>query len=327
MMPSLERWKQALIASCASWLVIACVGLPVQAVIIHDQLAGGTPGFSTVRPSSSLGFSDVSDPGWDNVGWGSNGTAASSFGSAIYVGDRWVLTAGHTSGNRITLGDSFDSGTTYLKDPDTDAVRLKNPDNTDTDLVMFRLAEDPGLPVLPIIESTPNPNDFAILIGTGVGRDEGVQPFASATPGTGGTRDGYAWSSTRDKIWGTNNVKAIGQFPSTSLDVHGFNTEFNNLSNLPEAQAADKDSGGAIFLLTDDGWQLGGVILGVTRFTLPGQNGQLDQPADTAIFGNETLSADLSIYRSQIISVIPEPTTAVTFGFMSMWLLRRRVRH
>ena len=318
-----NRFAFVILCAAMGWFVSTA-----GAVVIHDSSSGPTPASSTVRPSADLGFEGVTDPGWDHVGWGSNGTNASSAGSAIYVGNRWVLTAAHTNGNRITLGDSVESGTTYVRDGSTPLVRLKNPDQSNADLVMFRLTEDPGLAALPIIDATPDVDDLAILIGTGVDRDGGLQQ-----PVTPGTRDGYAWSSTRAKVWGVNNVQGVfGDSDVEDLQVEGFKTEFNsNNVGMPEAQAADKDSGGAVFVLTDDGWKLGGVMIGVSRFFLLGNDGkpdlnQPDQPGRTSVFGNQTLSADLSVYRIQIEALIPEPATATILGGLSLVMLRRR-RH
>ena len=81
------------------------------------------------------------DPGWANVG-------VRGAGSGVYLGDRWVLSAHHVGAGSILLG-----GTTYAVEANT-AFRLTNGGaagtSASTDLVMFRLATDPGLPMLPI---------------------------------------------------------------------------------------------------------------------------------------------------------------------------------
>ena len=81
-------------------------------------------------------------PGWANVG-------ALGVGSGIYLGNRWVLTAAHVGSGSIT----FNGNGTF--DPVAgSAVRIQNADSTDTDLLLFQLQTDPGLPSLSIGAST-----------------------------------------------------------------------------------------------------------------------------------------------------------------------------
>ncbi len=318
-----HRLLRVLITERRLGIVCACLAVwcwsvvPTQALVIQGGAGTSTPAAHTTRPTT--------DPGWDNVGWGSNGTAASSPGSAIYLGNRWVLTAGHTIGNQITLGDTFGSGTLYTKDPATASVRLKNPDGSDTDLVMFRIQQDPGLATLDIIQNTPGIGDSVVMIGTGVERGSALTTYPSG-------HQGYDWSGSRLKTWGDNTVAQespgnsgfVFNVAGIGLDVSGFGTVFDNSTG--EGQAAAKDSGGAVFVdVTGNGdWQLGGVMIAVSTF-----GNQPDGPlgvGQTSVFGNATLMADLSVYRDQIVSLIPEPSSAAVLGVFGMVLIRRRSR-
>ncbi|MEI6037455.1 MAG: hypothetical protein WCQ91_05985, partial [Planctomycetota bacterium] len=59
------------------------------------------------------------------------------------------------------------------------------------------------------------------------------------------------------------------------------------------------DSGGAVFVKNGSAWELAGIMLAVDQYS--------GQPSNTAVFGNQTYSADLSFYNGQIVQVVPEP--------------------
>ena len=70
-------------------------------------------------------------------------------------------------------------------------------------------------------------------------------------------------------------------------------------------------------------WELAGLMLAVA-----GSSGQPDAGAN-AVFGNETFSADLALYRPQIMqimAIVPEPSALVLAGIGAGWLLLRRRR-
>ena len=75
-----------------------------------------------------------------------------------------------------------------------------------------------------------------------------------------------------------------------------FATRFSIAKTRYEAQAAYGDSGGAAFVKRDGTWELAGIMYARTEF--------VDQPSDTAVFGNETVLVDISFYRDQILAVI-----------------------
>lgn len=264
------------------------------------------------------------DPGWANVG-------VRGAGSGVYLGDRWVLSANHVGAGSIVLG-----GTTYAVAANT-AFQLNNggaPGRTaSTDLVMFRLTTDPGLPMLPIASTTPTGTQGLTMIGAGLDRgafktwlvNTGTNPWVWTENGVNPNAGGYQWGSTRTMRWGTNTSAGsvwINSGPSNG-DTFAFATTFNDLvGDSSEAQAATGDSGGAVFRKNGATWELSGIMLAV--------DGYSGQPGSTAVFGNNTFMADLSFYRPQIMAVVPEPATgalavagAATVALV--WLRRRRL--
>ena len=92
--------------------------------------------------------------------------------------------------------------------------------------------------------------------------------------------------------WGTNVVTGT----STVLDTEAFYTSFTETGGTThEAQAANGDSGGAVFIKDGSLWELAGVMFAVGEY--------LGQPAETALYGNLTYAADLASYRDQIIEI------------------------
>jgi hypothetical protein len=61
--------------------------------------------------------------------------------------------------------------------------------------------------------------------------------------------------------------------------------------------------------------------------TVAGYSGQPD-PGANAVFGNLTYAADLSFYRSEIVTIVPEPSTvamvAVALGTLAARAAGRR---
>jgi hypothetical protein len=91
-------------------------------------------------------------------------------------------------------------------------------------------------------------------------------------------------------------VVSIGVGDATSA----FSTDFSpGLPTPHESQVAVGDSGGGAFVRDGDHWALAGVLFAADTFP--------SQPAHTAIFGNTTFAADLSVYRDQIVARTRQP--------------------
>jgi hypothetical protein len=101
--------------------------------------------------------------------------------------------------------------------------------------------------------------------------------------------------------WGTNTVEQT----DISLAVSGtvtfaFSTRFSDSGqSAHEAQAANGDSGGAIFVRNRASWELAGIMTAI------GTWGECNQGA--ALYGNLTYAADLSRYLDQIREVTDVP--------------------
>lgn len=230
----------------------------------------------------------------DGAPWSNVGTVNGA--SGVYLGNGWVLTADHVGAGSVTFG-------TEVFAFDGLSVRLTNPsDGTPADLLMFHLSSLPALPSLTLASATPADGAVVDMIGYGFNRDAGIQSYP-------GGMTGYDWSSSREKSWGTNRINT--PLIVTADEGHGkvsaFSTSFTHTGPLAtafEAQGAGGDSGGGVFYFDGSGWVLAGVMSQVTAFE--------GQPPETAVFGNQTLSADIATYRSQIQTTlpIPEPSAA-----------------
>jgi hypothetical protein len=147
-MPTLRGIHRPL-ALMALAAALALAPQPARGVII--QTLSGTG--NTTAPHD--------DPGWNNVSFRGNGTA-------VYVGNGWVLTANHVTGGNMTFG-----GQTYAEVPGT-AFSLTNNaaagKTANTDLKMFPIDGIPaGLPTLAIASTTPTAGTAMTMIGGGVG--------------------------------------------------------------------------------------------------------------------------------------------------------------
>ena len=271
------------------------------AVIIDSGIGTG----NTTAPSP--------DPGWSNVG-------ICNFLSCVYLGNGWVLTANH-----VGAGDAYFGGVQYPWVTGTD-VRLHNPDNSLADLRMFTIYPPyPPLPSLAIRSTTPGNNAALTLIGNGRNRGSAT----TWNPCVGGSYDGYQWGPAATMRWGTNRREIAQQF-SVFFGTWVFGTEFDE--NGPghtthEAQGATGDSGGAAFALNGTTYELAGILIGIGTLGF-GANGQCpeeNQPAETALYGNATYAADLSIYHDEIVETMPEPDGGLFAGAVLLAMLSRRI--
>ena len=269
---------------------------PARAVIIDSGDGTG----NTTAP--------VPDPGWHHVG-------ARSDQTAIYLGGRFALTANHVGPGSLTL-----DGVTYAYVPGT-AVALDNGDGTYADLVMFEIHPAPPLPALAIASVPPPVGTPLVMVGRGVNRGpatwfdpNGLDPPEPVF--------GYDWGSGQTMRWGTNSV--IGTLLVDLIDgsqTMSLMTSFDHGGSAHEAQGATGDSGGAAFAWSGSQWQLAGVLFAIgARYT--------NQPSDTSLYGNVTLTADLSAYRPQILYVMemPEPNGGLQVGAAIVAMLARRRR-
>ena len=192
-----------------------------------------------------------------------------------------MITANHVPTGPVTL-----SGVAHAPVPGT-AVRLDHAPGVPTDLKLFRIQTDPGLTTLSIPATTPANGSDALLFGNG--RNRGAATIWSG-------ESGFAWAPGNTLRWGTNRVEQTG----LDVDVSGSRVRslvFEFDAGLPtphEAMAATGDSGGAVFI----GSSLAGVIYAISTFQ--------GQPAQTALYGNAALAADLSYYRPAILAVTAE---------------------
>jgi len=250
------------------------------APLARALVLGGTAAAQTLPPADN--------PGWDNV-VSPNGC------SGVYLGNQWVLTASHVGAGSVTLGS-----TTYSVQPGS-AVRLRTPAGTgDTDLTLFRLAADPGLPAISLVSAPLPPHTSVTMIGCGCTRGDSVS-YDSSWVGNGmpAQYTGYLWD-TPAKSWGTNRIAgtitADDGYGSIVASVIDFTFPGpGSDATTDEAQGALYDSGGAVFAKLGGSWQLAGIMVAVGTYA--------GQPASTAIFGNATYAMELATYRPQVEAV------------------------
>jgi hypothetical protein len=268
----------------------ACLGVFLT-LVTHASaviIANGDGAGNTTAPAD--------DPGFANVG-------IRGSGSAVYLGDGWVLTAAH-----VGAGWTWFNGVDYNAVPNS-AVQLPNPPGQaftpDTDLLMYQISGTPNLPSVTIASDPPTVGSQVTMIGNG--RDRVAQEaywtsswISSSTPST---YAGYIWAATNDVRWGTNVISSVGVPEGIGVNSEtAFATQFTG-NTLYDAQGSPGDSGGAVFHQDGSGqWTLTGIM-----FTV---NYLVGQPEGTSVVGDTTYSADLSIYRSEIYHTMAIPGDA-----------------
>jgi len=113
--------------------------------------------------------------------------------------------------------------------------------------------------------------------------------------------------------WGTNEIATAP--PTTVLDTMSISTEFDEGGTTDECQAANGDSGGALFVDNGGTWELAGLLFAVGTF--------FNQPANTSLYGNPTYAADIAYYRDAILDVtsVPEPHGGLLAGLALLRML------
>lgn len=295
-------------------------------VTLAASFFAGTASAVVVSATTGNTTAPIDDPGFANVG-------SCSSASAIYLGNRWVLTAFHVNGSGAN-SVIFNNTTYTASGPVT---RLNNNGaggmSVDTDMVLFQINADPGLPAIQLAAVPPVLNDEELMIGNGVNR-EAARTFWQVTPVPGAGNDiwvetagvhnveGFKAGAGSAVRWGTNNAEMLNLSLNAGFgDVRSFTSLFDDSLLRPnEAQAIVGDSGGAVFHKNGAQWELSGMMhaIGTVAFDNP--------PASTVTFNNHfTAMADISFYRNQILAVVPEPSAVLLLlGGLAAALGRRR---
>jgi hypothetical protein len=238
------------------------VGVPSRALVVQAD-----PEPLTRAPAAGTGFEHV-------------GKIAGTTG--VYVGEGWVLTAGHVGAGELWLG-----GVPYPPVPGSWVRVRKTATASDADIALFRVDPRPPLPRLEIARRPPKPGDPLLLVGCGLGRGEAFEWDGRA---------GWSWSAPGVCRWGRNQIAAVELDTEVgSASTRVFETYFSE-GEPQEAQAAHGDSGGAGFAARRGRWVLAGIMIAVKSLPL--------QPANTSVVGNATHLADLSHYRTEILAII-----------------------
>jgi hypothetical protein len=177
---------------------------------------------------------------WDNVVQMQSLTGP--IGTGVYLGNRYVLTAGHV-GPLTSVKVGF---VDYLLDS-SPAVTIGT-----ADMKLVRLASDPGLNGVRLNTNPSGDAGNSYLVGYGVGRAS--SSLLGSSP--------VAWgdSTTAIKRWGTNLVDGA----ITGVQVGGYTsdllrTQFNSNAGINEAALTIYDSGSALFRQIGSEWYLVGL--------------------------------------------------------------------
>jgi len=249
---------------------------------ISSTLSGWTNGW---------GAGNTND-GWNYVGQVGGGSDA----SGVYLGNGWVITAGHVGAHNFTLGTNTYNATGYS---DTNFTFTYFGTTYYADLNLFKI-------------STTSTNGNALLPTNNLTL---VPPYN--TTGQTLVMIGYGDASVgRQKSWGINTVTTnnllvpLGGYPYTTVD---FGTAYgtNSYGTTNSAVLVTGDSGGGDFIKSGGNWYLAGL--------------------NEAVSGNNSYFINLGYYSSQIAQVIPEPSTwalmglsAVAFIGSAFWRRRKK---
>jgi hypothetical protein len=304
---------------------------PARAIVL------GSGGNGNLTDSSLLSYGGPGDPtlpGFDNVG------LSGTFGASVtYLANGWFITANHVSftamSNTVTFGAN-----SYTVDLSSLHV-LTNPDSSGADLKMYHLTTSPSLPSITGSSiATSTPSGRVIMVGNGLSAT-GPQQYWDVEPVPMSMPTTYTWTPTTPALsnasgfnidnthvirWGENNITTTNKIVTNSGGItNTFVTTLDNayISTTPltyEAGVTPGDSGGGVFSFVGSQWVLSGIMIDEGVYT--------NQPS-AIVYGDEGYIADLSQYRSQILAIIPEPSSTVlalsAAAILALFCGRRRL--
>jgi hypothetical protein len=245
---------------------------------------------------------------WDNVVQMQSSTGP--IGTGVYLGNRYVLTAGHVGPLTSVKVGYVD----YLLDS-SPTVAIGR-----ADMKLVRLASDPGLNGVRLNSNPLGDGGEAYLVGYGVGRaSSSLLGFNPVT---------WDDSSTAIKRWGTNFVDGarggiqVGGYISDLL-----RTEFNSDAGASEAALTIYDSGSALFQKIGSEWYLVGLGAYVQNSGYSLANSQFNSTES-----DDNYFIRISSYANSSVMIggvgVPEPSSQsllfVGVAFLSACLLARR---
>ncbi len=285
-------------------------------VLAGAVLAALTPSDAAAIVLFNLANSaNQSDPGtgvpWTSVAKVSDFTGGSQTGSAVYLGDGYLLTANHVTMNPTVKYVTFDNSTFYEIDSTfNDGVRPYGKQvATNVDMAVIKLTTEPmGQAAASLLTSPGELSAPATLIGWGVGRDP------SSTLGSANVDWGNG--TTTAKRWGENVPRAfvtvdyqLGSYQAIATITGGASDSPAGLGDS-EAGLAYFDSGGGLFQQLDGDWYLIGVNAGTDlASTVFGP----DQFTGKTL-GSGNYFGRVSSYDTQIIALVPEPGSGILFA-------------
>lgn len=233
--PVLPRQRPGAMTLPRGWRIILLwliAWTPLRAMVLFGNLDSD----NLLRPLNGAPWGYVAMAQFRNT----NGVLENQ-ASAIYLGNRFALTAVHVGRPDHLI---FPRGE-FTPDTNSAPIRVDH-----TDLLLFRLTSDPGLPPLVLAPNrTEDMNQTSTLIGCGVGRGITIGGW------------GWLWGNQRVRRWGTNVTLNFletgddyGELLVTAFDVD---------AGADEAQPTHGDSGGGLFQQHRGTWMLAGVMVTV----------------------------------------------------------------
>lgn len=268
------------------WLILGVVFSLVQTRAVEN---GTNSSFNTTAPTGSnipnWGTGWTQPQGQTGVtGWNYVGIVAGGGGSAsgVYLGNGWVLTAGHVGAAPFTLGGGqylVVSGSVHQGIPWQD-----DGTNYTADVTLFQIQPDgmttfslPNLPSLTIATSSPVPYHSSVAI---IGY------------GDGGSRTNETWGlntvTTADELVEVESFGSADFVTAYGTTTEGLNSATNNYFLV----VGDSGGGDFIYNSSHGSWQL------------VGMNEAVGTAGDGNNDTNYSYFVDLSAYASQINAIV-----------------------
>lgn len=253
-------------------------------------IAGNKRGQSYQAPPANNTAPSGSETEWNRVGMLGDGTA-------VYLGDGWILTANHVSGSSFVVGSesySIVAGTSdQIGSADLKVMRIDLTGGSSLETLGSVTLASNGLSV----------NTLGTQIGTG-----------QTSTGQNDSYVTWTWddAAEREKNWNYQHVSSTG---TTLGNTATFATSFENIEGY--GAAVNHDSGSTYFV----GDTLYGIAIGAAF-------GDIDGTTKFTPYGNDrSVYADISAYSDLITAAIPEPATLSIFGSGIFALIGYRRRY